>query len=65
MGKFNSLTDKVVVIAGGAKNLGGLLSTTYATEGAQIVIHHHDEHSLADATATMSQDAELGGRATC
>ncbi len=30
MGKFNSLNDKVVVIAGGAKNLGGLLSKTYA-----------------------------------
>lgn len=46
MGKFNSLNDKVVVIAGGAKNLGGLLSKTYAEHGAKLVIHHHDEHSL-------------------
>ncbi|TGV07299.1 short-chain dehydrogenase, partial [Mesorhizobium sp. M8A.F.Ca.ET.173.01.1.1] len=38
MGKFDSLQDKVVVIAGGAKNLGGLLSTTYAKEGAKLVI---------------------------
>ena len=64
MGKFNSLTDKVVVIAGGAKNLGGLLSTTYAKAGAKIVIHHHDEHSLADAKATLSQVEDLGGQGT-
>ena len=64
MGKFDSLQDKVVVIAGGAKNLGGLLSTTYAKDGAKLVIHHHDEKSLDDAKATLSKVEELGGQGT-
>src|SRR5699024_3535359 len=64
MGKFNSLEDKVVVIAGGAKNLGGLLSTTYAKAGAKLVIHHHDEKSLDDAKVTLSKVEELGGQGT-
>ena len=64
MGKFDSLQDKVVVIAGGAKNLGGLLSTTYAKEGAKLVIHHHDENSLDDAKATLTKVENLGGEGT-
>ncbi len=64
MGKFNSLEDKVIVIAGGAKNLGGLLSTTYAKDGAKLVIHYHDEKSLDDAKATLSKVEELGGEGT-
>ncbi|MFG0935197.1 SDR family NAD(P)-dependent oxidoreductase [Staphylococcus sp. 231237_7MaSpsaltlick] len=64
MGKFDSLQDKVVVIAGGAKNLGGLLSTTYAKDGAKLVIHYHNEKSLDDAKATLSKVEELGGEGT-
>lgn len=64
MGKFNSLQDKVVVIAGGAKNLGGLLSTTYAKDGAKLVIHYHNEKSLDDAKDTLSKVEELGGQGT-
>jgi len=62
MGKFNSLQDKVVVIAGGAKNPGGLLSQTYAQSGANIIIHHHDEHSLEEAQYTLQQVKSLGGQ---
>lgn len=64
MGKFNSLNDKVVVIAGGAKNLGGLLSKTYAEHGAKLVIHHHDEHSLNEAQETLAKVEALGGQGT-
>lgn len=64
MGKFNSLKDKVIVITGGAKNLGGLLSTEYAKDGAKLVIHHHDEKSLDDAKETLSKVEELSGEAT-
>ncbi|MCE5003717.1 SDR family oxidoreductase [Staphylococcus pseudoxylosus] len=64
MGKFNNLKDKVIVITGGAKNLGGLLSTEYAKDGAKLVIHHHDEKSLDDAKETLSKVEELGGEAT-
>ena len=56
--------NQVVVIAGGAKNLGGLLSTTYAKDGAKLVIHHHDEKSLDDAKATLSKVEDLGGEGT-
>ncbi|MCG7339122.1 SDR family oxidoreductase [Staphylococcus sp. ACRSN] len=61
MGKFISLKQKVVVITGGAKNLGRLLSETYAIEGAQIIIHHHNSKSLTEAKETLSKVTELGG----
>lgn len=64
MGKFNSLNDKVVVIAGGAKNMGGLLSKSYAEHGAKLVIHHHDEHSLNEAQETLAKVEALGGQGT-
>src|SRR5699024_6214241 len=51
-------------ITGGAKNLGGLLSTEYAKDGAKLVIHHHDEKSLDDAKDTLSKVEKLGGKAT-
>lgn len=37
MSKYESLNSKVVVIAGGAKNLGALLSKSYAKEGAKLL----------------------------
>ncbi|RIM06862.1 SDR family oxidoreductase, partial [Staphylococcus cohnii] len=43
---------------------GGLLSTTYAKDGAKLVIHYHDEKSLDDAKATLSKAEELGGQGT-
>ncbi|MEB7384514.1 MerR family transcriptional regulator [Staphylococcus xylosus] len=48
MGKFNSLNDKVVVIAGGAKNLGGLLSKTYAEqlEMSEHTLRYYDKAGL-------------------
>ncbi|CEF19850.1 Short-chain dehydrogenase [Staphylococcus xylosus] len=64
MRKFNSLNDKVVVIAGGAKNMGGLLSKSYAEHGAKLVIHHHDEHSLNEAQETLAKVEALGGQGT-
>ncbi|PHK48475.1 SDR family oxidoreductase [Staphylococcus edaphicus] len=62
MGKFNNLQNKVVVIAGGAKNLGRLLSTTFAQEGAHIIIHHHDAHTQNDAQETLAEVEALGGK---
>lgn len=62
MGKFNSLRNKVVVITGGAKNLGRLLSETYAQEGANIIIHHHNDNSLEQANDTLKSVKSLGGK---
>lgn len=64
MGKFNNLNGKVIVISGGAKNLGGLLSTTYAEQGARLVIHHHDDNSLDEAKSTLAKVQQVGGEAT-
>ncbi|MDT3958493.1 SDR family oxidoreductase [Staphylococcus kloosii] len=64
MGKFNDLKGKVIVISGGAKNLGGLLSTTYAEQGAKLVIHHHNDNSLQEAKRTLEKVEQLGGEAT-
>lgn len=61
MGKFTSLNNKVVVITGGAKNLGRLLSETYAREGANIIIHHHNDNSLKQANHTLETVKDLGG----
>ena len=45
----NDLNGKVVLIAGGAKNLGGLLSRNFAEMGAKLAIHYNSESTKADA----------------
>ncbi|MEU7040775.1 SDR family oxidoreductase [Streptomyces varsoviensis] len=57
----NTLRDKVAVIGGGAKNLGGLLSRTFAESGAKVVVHHHSSENDAQETVKAIQDA--GGQA--
>lgn len=57
------LRDKVAVIGGGAKNLGGLLATTFAEDGAAVVVHYHGEGSAADADRTVKAVQQAGSRA--
>ena len=45
----NDLKGKVVLIAGGAKNLGGLLSKDFAAKGAKIAIHYNSDNTKTDA----------------
>jgi NAD(P)-dependent dehydrogenase (short-subunit alcohol dehydrogenase family) len=45
----NDLKGKVVLIAGGAKNLGGLLSRDFANKGAKVAIHYNSDSTKADA----------------
>jgi NAD(P)-dependent dehydrogenase (short-subunit alcohol dehydrogenase family) len=45
----NDLKGKVVLIAGGAKNLGGLLSRDFASKGAKVAIHYNSDSTKADA----------------
>lgn len=58
-----TLQDKVAVIGGGAKNLGGLLATTLAGDGAKIVVHYHSEHAAADAENTVKSVQQAGSQA--
>lgn len=60
MSKLN-LQDKVVLIAGGGKNLGGLLSTTFAAKGAKIAIHYNSDSSKDDSEKTLAAIKEAGG----
>ncbi|WP_060874211.1 SDR family oxidoreductase [Myroides odoratus] len=57
------LKGKVVLITGGAKNLGGLLSRTFASKGAKIAIHYNSDHSKSEAEKTLRDITTLGGEA--
>lgn len=50
----HDLKGKNVLIAGGAKNLGGLIATDFAKQGAKAVtIHYNSASSKADADKTV------------
>lgn len=59
----HSLKNKVVLVGGGAKNLGGLISRTFAAEGAKIVVHYNSGATRADAEATLDDIRKAGGEA--
>lgn len=58
-----TLQDKVAVIGAGAKNLGGLVSTTFAEQGAKVVVHYHSDSSADDAQATVAAVERAGSQA--
>lgn len=57
------LKNAVVLIAGGAKNLGGLLSRDFASRGANIVVHYHSQAAQQQAEATVQAVQDLGREA--
>ncbi|WP_343558648.1 SDR family oxidoreductase [Sphingobacterium sp.] len=59
----NDVKGKVVLIAGGAKNLGGLLSRDFAAQGAKLVIHYNSESTKADAEETLAVVRAAGAEA--
>lgn len=60
----HSIEDKVILIAGGAKNLGGLLARDLAEHGAKAVaIHYNSAASRADADATVAAIQASGAQA--
>jgi len=59
----NNLKGKVVLIAGGGKNLGGLLSRQLAALGANLVIHYNSESSKAEAEQTLADVSAAGAQA--
>src|SRR5699024_8702223 len=48
----HTLTGKNVLIAGGAKNLGGLFARQAAQDGAHVAVHYNSDSSRADAEQT-------------
>lgn len=60
----HSIQGKVVLIAGGAKNLGGLIARDLVAHGAKAVaIHYNSAASKADAEATVAALEKAGARA--
>lgn len=59
----NDLKGKVVLIAGGAKNLGGLLSRNFASKGAKVAIHYNSDSTRVDAEQTLAEITSAGGEA--
>ncbi|MEQ8924602.1 MAG: SDR family oxidoreductase [Fulvivirga sp.] len=57
------LKDKVVLIAGGAKNLGGLISREMAKKGSKIVVHYNSDSTKSAADETVNAVKELGSDA--
>ncbi len=60
MGKID-LKNKVVLITGGGKNLGSLISRTFAAKGAKIAIHYNSNSSKVDSEKTLAAVKQAGG----
>lgn len=60
----HSIKGKTVLIAGGAKNLGGLIACDLAEHGAKAVaIHYNSAQTKADAEATVATVKAKGAEA--
>jgi len=60
----HAIKDKVALIAGGGKNLGGLIARDLAQQGAKaIAIHYNSAASEAEALATVAAVKDLGTQA--
>ncbi len=60
----HSIKGKVAIIAGGAKNLGGLIARDLAEQGARAVaIHYNSAASKAEADATVAAIQAAGAKA--
>ncbi|BBX15951.1 short chain dehydrogenase [Mycolicibacterium duvalii] len=63
VGVMSTLEGKSAVVAAGAKNLGGLISTTLAAKGVNVAVHYHSAASEQDADRTLAQIQEAGVQA--
>ncbi|WP_158884571.1 SDR family oxidoreductase [Rhodanobacter sp. L36] len=60
----HSIKGKIALIAGGAKNLGGLIARDLAQQGAKaIAIHYNSASSKGDADATVVAIQSTGAQA--
>jgi NAD(P)-dependent dehydrogenase (short-subunit alcohol dehydrogenase family) len=59
----HSLAGKTLVIGAGAKNLGGLISRTFAQEGASVAVHYNSDATKAQADETVAAVKAAGAEA--
>lgn len=57
----HSLNGKVALIAGGAKNLGGLIARDLASHGAKAIAVHYNSAATADAAEATVAAIKQGG----
>jgi NAD(P)-dependent dehydrogenase (short-subunit alcohol dehydrogenase family) len=53
---------KTAIVAGGAKNLGGLVSRTLAERGMNVVVHYNSESTEAAARETLAAIEAAGSK---
>jgi len=64
MSSPNSIKGKVVIVGGGAKNLGGLISRDMAAQGAAAVtVHYNSDSSKSAAGETVAAVQAAGAKA--
>ena len=64
MSEQHDLRGKTVLVAGGAKNLGGLIARDFAAHGAgAVAVHYNSASSRAEAEATVETVRKAGARA--
>lgn len=61
--KIENLKNKVVVVTGGAKNLGGLVSKNFGKKGAKVVVHYNSIETKKNAEETVDFINDNGGEA--
>lgn len=59
----HSLKGKVAVVAGGGKNLGGMISRAFAEQGAKVLVHYNTDASRQEAEDTVKAIQDMGGQA--
>lgn len=59
----HTLKDKVVVIGGASKNLGGLIAREVGKDGAKVVVHYNSPSSKEGAQQTAEAVRAAGGDA--
>lgn len=58
-----TLNGKSAIVAAGAKNLGGLISTSLAAQGVNIAVHYNSDSSEPDADKTIAAVEASGAKA--
>ncbi|MGK5630141.1 SDR family oxidoreductase [Streptomyces sp. URMC 123] len=58
-----TLQDKVVVVGGASRNLGGLLSRRLGEHGAKVAVHYNSDSSREGAEETARAVEAAGGKA--
>ncbi|OHV01902.1 SDR family oxidoreductase [Mycobacterium talmoniae] len=60
---MSNLVGKSAVVAAGAKNLGGLISTTLAEQGVNVAVHYNSASTEPDADKTVAAVQAAGAKA--